>query len=93
MIAAGLGGSLLVVTGSLSDLSRYDRLYRLPPVVIAEEPRLLTDAGTAITGPGSVVPEGALLHVTDRNGTLVHAEWGTLDGWVALGQLRLLVRP
>jgi hypothetical protein len=93
VIAAGLGGTVLVVTGSLSYLSRHERLYRLPAVVIAEEARLLTDAGTAITGPGSVVPEGALVHVTDRNGTLVHAEWGTLDGWVSLGQLRLLVRP
>jgi hypothetical protein len=93
VIAAGLGGTLLVVTGSLSYLSRYERLYRLPAVVIAEEARLLTDSGTAITGPGSVVPEGALVHVTDRNGTLAHAEWGTLDGWVSLGQLRLLVRP
>lgn len=92
-IAAGLGGALLLATGTLSYLSRYERLNRLPAVVIAEEARLLTDAGTAITGPGSVVPEGALVHVIDRNGTLAHAEWGTLDGWVSLGQLRLLVRP
>jgi hypothetical protein len=93
VIAAGLGGTLLVTTGSLSYLSRYERLNRLPAVVIAEEARLLTDAGTAITGPGSAVPEGALVHVTERSGTLAHAEWGTLDGWVPLGQLRLLARP
>lgn len=93
VIAAGVGGTLLALTGTLSYLSRHERLHRLPAVVIVEEARLLTDTGTAITGPGSVVPEGALVHVTDRNGTLARAEWGTLDGWVSLGQLRLLVRP
>jgi hypothetical protein len=93
VIAASLGAALVLVTGTLSYLSRHERLHRLPAVVIAEEARLLTDAGTAISGPGSVVPEGAAVRIIERSGTLAHVEWGTLDGWVSLGQLRLLVRP
>jgi hypothetical protein len=93
VIVASLGGTLLVMTAALAGLSRYERLHRLPAVVIAEEARLLTETGSAISGQGSVLPEGAAVRIVDRQGTLARVEWGTLDGWVSLGQLRLLVRP
>lgn len=93
VVVASLGGGVLFLTASLAALSRYDRLHVHPAVVIAEEARLLDDAGAAITGRGSVVPEGAMVRVVDQRGTLARVEWGTLDGWLSLGQLRLLARP
>jgi hypothetical protein len=93
VVVASLSGGMLLVTASLAALSRYDRLHAHPAVVIADEARLLDDAGAAITGPGSVVPEGAMVRVVDQRGTLARVEWGTLEGWLSLGQLRLLARP
>jgi hypothetical protein len=93
VVVASLGAALLAVTGSLAALSRYDRVHVHPAVVIVEEARLLDDNGAGITGPGSVVPEGAMVRVVDERGNLARVEWGTLDGWLSLGQLRLLTRP
>lgn len=93
VVVASLGAGLFVVTGSLAALSRYDRVHVHPAVVIVEEARLQGDNGTGITGPGSVVPEGAMVRVVDERGNLARVEWGTLDGWLSLGQLRLLTRP
>lgn len=92
VVVASLGAALFAVTASLAALSRYDRLHVHPAVVIVEEARLRDDAGAAITGSGSVVPEGAMVRVVDERGTLARVEWGTLDGWLSLGQLRLLAR-
>jgi hypothetical protein len=92
-IAASLGAVTLLVAGTLVAFARYERLHYRPAVVVVEEARLLDDNGATVSGPGSVVPEGASVRVTDQRGTLAHVEWGTLDGWLSLGQLRLLARP
>jgi hypothetical protein len=92
-IAASLGAVTLLVTGALAAFARYERIHYRPAVVVVEEARLHDDNGATITGPGSVVPEGASVRVSDQRGTLAHVEWGTLDGWLSLGQLRLLARP
>ena len=93
VVVASVGLALLSITGSLAALSRYDRLHAHPAVVIVEEARLLDDAGAAIIGQGTVVPEGAMVRVVEERGTLARVESGTLDGWLSLGQLRLLARP
>lgn len=90
VVAASLGALALVVTGSFAALSRYERMTFRPAVVVVEEARLFDENGAPISGPGSVVPEGAAVRVMDQRGTLAHVEWGTLDGWLSLGQLRLL---
>jgi hypothetical protein len=61
--------------------------------VIVEEARMLDENGASITGSGSVLPEGAEVEVVERRGTLARIEWGTLEGWLSLGQLRLLAEP
>jgi hypothetical protein len=92
VVAASLGTVALVVTGGLTALARYERIHYRAAVVVVDEARLLDENGGAITGRGSVVPEGAGVRVIDQRGTLAHVEWGTLDGWLSLGQLRLLTR-
>jgi tetratricopeptide (TPR) repeat protein len=92
-IAAILGVVTLLVTGALAAFARYERIHYRPAVVVVEEARLHDDNGATISGPGSVVPEGASVRVIDQRGTLAHVEWGTLDGWLSFGQLRLLARP
>jgi hypothetical protein len=92
-IAASLGAVTLFLTGALAAFARYERVTYRPAVVVVEEARLLDDNGATISGPGSVIPEGASVRVKDQRGTLAHVEWGTLDGWLSLGELRLLARP
>ena len=92
-IAASLGAVTLFLTGVLAAFARYERVTYRPAVVVVEEARLLDDNGATVSGPGSVIPEGASVRVTDQRGTMAHVEWGTLDGWLSLGQLRLLARP
>jgi len=92
-IAASLGAVTLFVTGALAAFARYERIHYRPAVVVVEEARLHDDNGATISGPGSQIPEGASVRVTEQRGTLAHVEWGTLDGWLSLGQLRLLSRP
>jgi hypothetical protein len=93
VIAATLGGVTLVLAGMLAAFARYERIHYRPAVVVVDEARLADENGTPITGPGSVVPEGASVRVKDQRGPLAHVEWGTLDGWLSLGQLRQLSRP
>jgi hypothetical protein len=92
VIAATLGGVVLVISGTLAEFARYERLNYRPAVVVVEEARLSDENGATVTGPGSLIPEGASVRVKDQRGNLAHVEWGTLDGWVSLGQLRLLAR-
>ncbi|HVW30791.1 MAG TPA: hypothetical protein VHC69_35785 [Polyangiaceae bacterium] len=92
-IAASLGALTLLVTGALAAFARYERIHYRPAVVVVEEARLHDDNGATISGPGSVIPEGASVRVVDQRGTSAHVEWGTLDGWLSLGQLRMLARP
>jgi hypothetical protein len=92
VVAASLGIAVATVTGSLAYLARYERLHFRQAVVVVDEAHLLDENGANISGPGSVVPEGAAVRVTGERGTLAHVEWGTLDGWLSFGQLRLLAR-
>ncbi|HEX4476524.1 MAG TPA: hypothetical protein VH142_15665 [Polyangiaceae bacterium] len=89
-VAASLGALVFFVATGMAFAARKDRLDYRPAVVVVEEARLLDDNGVTINGPGSIVPEGAEVEVGERRGTLAHVEWGTLDGFLSLGQLRLL---
>jgi hypothetical protein len=91
--AASLGALTLVTAGTLAGLARYDRLHVRPAVLVVEEAHLLDENGVTISGAGTVVPEGASLRVTDQKGALARVEWGTIDGWLSLGQIHLLARP
>lgn len=92
-IAASIGAIVLMASGTAAALSRRERLYTRPAVVIVEEARLVDENGASIIGPGSILPEGASVLVTDQSGTRARVEWGNLEGWMSLGQLRLLSKP
>jgi tetratricopeptide (TPR) repeat protein len=92
LVAASVGGVVLVITAAMAFLARFERLHYEPAVVIVDEARLSDENGAPITGQGSIVPEGGAVRVDERRGTRAHVEWGTLDGWLPLGQVRLLAR-
>ncbi len=93
VVATSLGALAAMGAGSLAAAARYERLHLRPAVVVVEEARLLDENGATISGPGTRLPEGSQVSITEQRGTLAHVEWGTLDGWLSLGQLRLLARP
>lgn len=92
-VMASVSAILLFTSGAAAAIARSDRVSTRPAVVIVEEARLLDDNGAVISGPGTVLPEGSSVLVVSQNGTRARVEWGTLEGWLALGQLRLLAKP
>jgi hypothetical protein len=51
------------------------------------------ESGVTISGVGSVVTEGSSVLVVEQRGTRARVEWGTISGWLSLGQIRILARP
>ncbi len=96
-ISASIGAVLLLGCGGLAASARHFRLTSRPAVVVATEARLLDTQGRPITRPRggdpTEIPEGASVHVLERQGALARVEWGTVSGWVAADRLRLLARP
>lgn len=93
IVAASLGGLVLAVCSSGAAFARYARVTYRPAVVVVNEARLVDESGVSITGVGSVVPEGSTVLVVEQRGTRARVEWGTLSGFLSLGQIRLLARP
>lgn len=93
VVAASLGTLALLVCGGFALLAGRERASTRHAVVIVAEAHLVDDGGATVTGPGSVLPEGASVLVLESRGTRAKVEWGTLEGWMSLGQLRLLSRP
>jgi len=90
-VIASVAGSTLLLSSALAALARHDRIAYSTGVVIVSEARLLDESGRSVTGPGSVIPEGATLRVMGQKGALARVSWGSLEGFVSLGQLRILV--
>lgn len=93
VVAGSLGALVVVVGSSGAAFARYARVTYRPAVVVVDEARLVNESGVTITGVGGVVPEGATVLVVEQRGTRARVEWGTLEGWLSLGQIRLLSRP
>jgi hypothetical protein len=94
-IGIGLGSLMLVAGASLSAGARHFRLTSSAAVVVAEEARLLDEAGKPLPQkPGSAdsmtIPEGASVYVLERRPTLDRIEWGSSQGWVTPGQIEIL---
>lgn len=64
------------------------RLTTRAAVIVATEVHLVDDTGTA-TG-GDPIPEAQLVEAGELRGNLVHVRWGTTEGWVPSGSVRLL---
>jgi len=91
--AASIGGALLVLCGGLAFTARHFRVASRPAVVVAENARLLDQAGKPLVQKGGEpehvsMPEGASLFVHERSGELVRIEWGTTVAWVQAAQVR-----
>jgi hypothetical protein len=93
VIAGSLGALVLTVGSSGAAFAHYARVAYRPAVVVVDEMRLTDESGVTISGVGSVVPEGASVLVVEQRGTRARVEWGTISGWVSLGQIRILARP
>lgn len=93
VIAASLGALVLIVGTSGAAFARHARVTYRPAVIVVDEARLADESGVNISGVGSVVPEGASVLVIEQRGTRARVEWGTINGWVSLGQIRILARP
>lgn len=94
-ILTGAGTLLLLVGGSAAVGARQLRLTSSEGVVVVPEARLLDEQGRPLPPRGqepNEIPEGASVFVRQRGGQYWQVEWGTVDGWVAAGQVRLAER-
>jgi hypothetical protein len=94
-VVASVGGVTLLITGSLALGARHFRTTSRPAVVVVGDARLLDDGGRPLVQKGGVpehvsVPEGTLLHVGERRGSLIEAHWGSTAAWVESAQVRVL---
>ncbi len=68
--------------------SRSLRLTTRAAVIVTAEVHLVDDAGTA-TG-GDPIPEAQLVEAGELRGGLIHVRWGSTEGWIPTGSVRLL---
>jgi hypothetical protein len=68
--------------------ARYLRLHKRTGVLVVPEAHLSNEAG--VTKGGDAIPEAAILEVGDRSGRLLHVRYGSIEGWVSAGAVRLL---
>jgi hypothetical protein len=97
-VALGVGLLLLVLGAALLASAGHLRRTSTPAVVVVERARILDEQGRPIAarpGEADTVPEGALVHVSERRGGLSRMVWGSSEGWLIAGQMRELgaVRP
>jgi hypothetical protein len=68
--------------------ARHLRLDRTAGVVVVRE-AYMTDSGGARQA-GDAIPEAAKLELGERNGRLIHARYGTREGWIPSDSVRAL---
>ncbi|MEZ4370859.1 MAG: hypothetical protein R3B07_08535 [Polyangiaceae bacterium] len=96
-VAAAVAGVALALFSVLTYSARHFRVTTTPAVIVATEARLLDAQGRPLPKTAKIeleaIPEGALIWILDRNGSLAHIEWGTTEGWVSTHQLQPLATP
>src|SRR6187549_795228 len=76
--------------------ARHFRLTSSPAVIVADEARLLDEAGKPLpqkrggSADSVTIPEGASVYVLERRPTLYRVAWGSSEGWLSPGQVRIL---
>src|SRR5690606_22715384 len=92
-----VAGVTLLLFAFLTYSSRRFRVTTTPAVIVATEARLLDVQGRPLPKSDEIeleaIPEGALIWIRERNGSLAHIEWGTTEGWVSTHQLQPLASP
>jgi len=94
-IGIGLGAVLLLAGAGLTAGARHFRLTSSPAVIVADEARLLDETGKPLpqkrgSADSTTVPEGASVYVLERRPTLYRVAWGSSEGWLNPGQVRIL---
>jgi hypothetical protein len=94
-IGIGLGAFMLLAGAALTAGARHFRLTSSPAVIVADEARLLDEAGKPLpqkrgSAESVTVPEGASVYVLERKPTLYRVAWGSSEGWLDPGQVRIL---
>ncbi|MEO8906000.1 MAG: hypothetical protein ABI488_25860 [Polyangiaceae bacterium] len=94
-VGIGLGALLLVSGAGLCAAARHFRLTSSPAVIVADEARLLDESGKPLPQRGGaadsvLIPEGASVYVLERRPALLRVEWGSSEGWLTPGQVRVL---
>jgi hypothetical protein len=88
----GLGAGMAIVGSRL-------RAHAAPAVVVVEEARLHDGQGRPVASSRRAstlgeatdrVPEGTLVHISDKRGTLVEVEWGDGEAWLEAREVRRL---
>jgi hypothetical protein len=64
------------------------RLTTRAAVIVVPEVHLVDDAGTA-TG-GDPIPEAQMVEAGELRAGLIHVRWGSTEGWIPAGSVRLL---
>lgn len=64
-------------------------------MIVADEARLLDESGKPLpqragTADSVTIPEGASVYVLERRPALFRIEWGSSEGWLTPGQVRIL---
>jgi hypothetical protein len=94
-VGIGLGTLLLIGGAGLTAGARHFRLTSAPAVIVAEEARLLDESGKPLaqragTADSVTIPEGASVYVLERRPASLRVEWGSGEGWLSPGQVRIL---
>ena len=86
---------MLLAGAGLTAGARHFRLTSSPAVIVADEARLLDETGKPLpqkrgSADSTTVPEGASVYVLERRPTLYRVAWGSSEGWLNPGQVRIL---
>lgn len=68
--------------------ARQLRLTTRAAVIVAAEVHLVDEHGTA--KGGDAIPEAQLVEASELRGNLIHVRWGSTEGWIPAGSVRLL---
>lgn len=96
-VAIGLGATMAAVFGSGAYAAHHYRTTSQPAVIVVPSTRLTDDKGRPLPSKRgadtTTVPEGGTVYVRERTEGRFRVEWGSSDGWLAAGDLRLLAGP
>lgn len=79
---------LLLILTPLYFGARHLRQTVRPAVVVVPEVYLSDEAG--VSQGGQPIPEAARIEVSERRGRLVQVRWGSHEGWIPTGAVRML---
>jgi hypothetical protein len=94
-VVSAIGLVFLALGGGMAAAARQLRLSTVAAVVITEQAQLLDAGGRPVSAAshrdvGNMIPEGSAVYIKETRGPLAFVEWGDLDAWVNLRELRRL---